>query len=327
MRKSDSIDDDNSVFVANGELIATNVFRDQPMALKSFMVRKGYRLRTDGEIYDAGAMDIVVPKCNVNCMCSLDLVDDTVNSECVRLYDGDDNSEGMHAGKLSAPITNFALNERICKISVAPKCGLILRSSQDDVLFTCRNYDNKSTNLDDLNIKGAKSADCYRLTGNAIEISEDDVVLDNRTQICATGASERTKCERWRKRNINDAVNVIVMPSKNVDNIPMAQVDDGNVENNVKLKDSMLTQPTSKFVKGFGLPEFVENASESIPVGATIMLFLLCVVLICSLVGYIHRCQNAMKAMSAKVESSEKRATDAEIKRVEEEVGEVGANF
>ena len=325
MRKSDSIDDDNLVFVANGELVATNVFRDQPMALKSFIIRKGYRLRTNGEMYDAGAMDVVVPKCNINSMCSLDLVDDTANSECVRLYDGDANSEGMHAGQLSAPITNFALNERICKISVAPRCGLTLRSAQDDVLFTCRNYDNKSANIDDLDIKGAKSADCYRLTGKAIEVSEDDIVLDNRTQICATGASERTKCERWRKRNANEVVNIIIRPSKIVESAPVAHIDGG--DSAVNAKESMLTQPTSKFVKGFGLPEFIENASESIPIGATIMLFLLCIVLICSLVGYIQRCQNAMRAMKAKVESSEKKAMDAEMKSVVDQVGEVGVNF
>ena len=210
---------------------------------------------------------------------------------------------------------------------MAPRCGLTLRSAQDDVLFTCRNYDNKSTNLDDLDIKGAKSADCYRLTGKSIEISEDDVVLDNRTQIYATGASERTKCERWRKRNVSNAVNVVIRPSKIIENVPVLQVYDGGVENDVSLKESMLTQPTSKFVKGFGLPEFVENASESIPVGATIMLFLLCIVLMCSLVGYIQRCQKAMRVMSAKVESSEKKAVDAEIKSVVKQVGEVGVNF
>lgn len=293
----------------NGNDVAIhNIFQCEPLALKSFVLHRGYRLSTQTETFDSGLMDVVVPDCNIDEICSIKLADATQESEVCRLYNKN-VSQGFSSGKQSIKI--FALNNNISMIRIAPHHRVQL--SNDMVIFSAQNEDDDSHTLDTLNVEGAKNVECVRLGGGeSLEVGVEDVLMDKRMRTIENDMSSRTKCERWKKRFGADVQDIIIDRKKK----PTVHISEQMSE------DAILSRPTSDFVDGFGLP--VKKLCQDTSLGTTLLYLFVVVILISAVLGYIQRCQTAVAMAQMNAKQTVQRAETIVGEKLTEKYGEVG---
>jgi hypothetical protein len=264
-------------------------------------------------------MDVFVPRCTINDVCTLELVDATEQSEVCRLYGTKKMSQGFSSGKKEIKI--FSLNDLVEGIRVAPRHSVQLSDGQKTI-FSVQNKADESSALNLPKIVGAKFVESVRIDGaESLEVGVEDVLLDRRMRTIKNDIPTRVKCDRWKTRFGGDIPHVIIERKKKQSvHIP------NQIMSVEKPNDAILSRPTSDFVEGFGLPKSIENICQDMSLGTTFLLLFIFVVALSAIFGYIQRCKMAVAMANANAQRVKSNAETVINKDLTEQLGEVNSS-